>query len=263
MDSKLLDKFILFYFLIAQTTSAPILSIFNKKYMNWIPIVVHFIITNACIYQYLSEHVPFYDAITSMLPFLRILVLMPNILIFVSNVCANEKLQSIFKDLLNIKDSIENQFGAIFIGDKFMRNHIRKIFIFMFVFILNSIARAYLSSRYKFNNYADMAMYFFIDVFVLFFIFHIDLLRFLSDFLCTNLKQISKTQKMNDVQRENMLNYVCWVHRQMWNCKIQIEKRFGWILMIVIFRQFVMITGNLFYLFVLLAETKRSSPIRK
>lgn len=258
MGVELLNKYSLLYFVTVQTLYVP--EMLSGKYLKWIPLAVHSVITCVCFHILLKSQI-FFNLITLnwLLHFLRLTAALPSVSTIVYNIIMSKVVQNIPKLLLDVKSDMEIQFGAVFSYGEFIRRHNRKIVIFSCNIVINAICRAAVPTvLYKRSTDASIVtMNFFCDAFVLYFLFQIDLLYSLLRFMNANLNRISKTKKINNIQRFNMFKFITCLHRRIWRMKSVIENRFGWILMIVFLKYFLHVLVNVHWFLRLLIDHKQ------
>lgn len=240
------------YFGTAQTVCAP--SCFRWKFLKWTPLTVHLMFTSFCIY-YLPQSIHKYASKVDWLShiFLSTAVL-PSIFIIISNIISNYNIQNILYMIFDLETIIDKQFGKVQSYTQIKRRHNWKIFILLSIFVWNVICRLAFPSEYvkKTTGAAILITQFFNDMFVLYFVFHIDLLHYIIKFLNTNLEQISKPNRLNENQCEEIMMNVTLIHRKIWTIKSVIENRFVWTLMIVFFKSFIATMINVYWFFRLL-----------
>lgn len=249
MEAEIPNFHLFIYFLTAQTFSAP--KLLDCKYFKFIPIIFHILITMACAHSFfnpknLSELVRL-DWLSRIL---TSFVLFPNILTIVSNIL-NGNVPNIYKMLFDLKTHIEQRFNVVFSCVEFLRDHNKKIFKLAATLVLNAICRIFIFNKYfkRTNDMAIVTMYFFSDAFVLYLLFHIDLLRYILQFMNTHLTHTLKSKHLNGVECVDMLKYIMLVHHRMWSTKNAIENRFGWILLSMFFKSFIHIINNVYWYF--------------
>lgn len=249
MEVEILNFYSILYFVGAQTLCAP--NHFKWKYLNWIPIIVHFTLSGFCLYHLSYLEITFLSIVDWLSHILTSISVLPSILIIISNILSKYKVQNILNMLFNLKMDIEKQFGTELSYTQFKRRHNSKIFILLSIFISNVICRIVIHSAYV-KKTADVALlitHFFNDMFVLYFVFHIDLLHFIIQFMNTNLNRVTKLKSLNGMQRVELINYITLIHRRIWTIKSVIENRFVWIIMVMLFKSFIHIMINVYWFF--------------
>lgn len=246
------NYFLLYFLAAAQTRSAP--KIFNQKYLKWTPIIILSLTIIAYVYFHVYgnkqtfEHMAKIDILYKSF---NAFTIFPNVLIVIHNIKIRDREESIPKKLLILKSDIEKEFNALFNADKFLRWHTAKVFILTGSLVISTMLRVIIPPL-VIKTWAEIirvVMYFILNAFVLYFLFHVDLLRSILQFMNANLNKLSKEKKLTDEQRVDTLNYISFLHRKLWECKNMIEKQFACILVLIIFRFVVRIIFNSYQFF--------------
>lgn len=249
METKILNKYLVFYFITAQFILISKRSCW--KDLKWLPIIVHSSITCACIYFPNMETYVALALFGSISGIFTLISVLPSILTIAANIFTYKKCQNILKILIDLQTCMENQFGVTFSGFEFTRRHNFKVFLLMGVFLSLSTCRAVFVVPYlgRCTDGALTTMHFFTVVFMLYFLLHIDLLYSTLQFLSKNLDRISNSKSRSDIECLDVLNFVTYVHRKVWECKIMIENRFCWVILVVLLKFVVDIMNSSFWIF--------------
>lgn len=227
------------------------------KFLKWIPVVCHSFVTIACTYIIISERWFVDKPLTDwILDIFKLNLMLPSVLMIVSNISAKGKLQTIPNSLLNLINSTEKQFGVNFSVGKFMKFHNFYIFMKIGFHLLTSIHLEFIPLPWcsMMTDKVITIAKVFNNAFELYFLFQISLLHCMLKFLNSNLEQHSKLTKIDANRRFHILNYVSYAYCEVWVIKNNIERRLGWPLMAVFLDKFIQFTIHLYDIFRIIAK---------
>lgn len=250
MKTKILHKYFVFYFITAQFILIP--KRLCWKYLKWFPSIVHFLITIACIYILNTQsYLIIFRQVGFISELYTLVSALPSISTIAMNIFASKKQQTILKMLIDLQTYMEQTFDTKFRSVELTRRHNFKVFFVMGIFTSSATYRlVYIGTMW--NRLIDaplITLYFFEVVFLLYFLLHIDLLYCILHFLNTNLDEISRRKNRSDIQSSDQFHYISYLHRKIWKIKRKIEDRFGWILLMVLLKNFVDIMNFSYWIF--------------
>lgn len=249
MNSKNLNKYLVFYFITAQY-------IFTSKrscckYLKWLPLIVHFGIICVCLHILNVRKYMIYAQVGSISELFTLITVLPHIFMIIANIRTNKTMQNILKMMIKLHTDMEKQFGDTFNCVAFTRRHNFKIFFLICIFILSSTFRTILQGTVLTQRIdaAFNTMHFFRTTFLLYFLLHIDLLYSVLEFFNANILKMASLHKLSDIQYVDTLHYVSFVHRKIWKSTKAIENCFGWILLFLLLKYFTDVLNSAYWTF--------------
>lgn len=263
MESKLLNKYLVFYFITSQF-------IFTSKRswwkcLRWLPLIVHIGIICVCLYILNIQKYMSLAKVGSVSELYTLITVLPNIFIIIANICTNKTMENILKMMINLHTDMEKQFDDTTNCVAFTRRHNFKVVLMMCIYISNTAIRIVFFGPIL-NERIDAAMNFMSFIrttFLLHFLLHIDFVYSILEFLNLSIQKISNLSNLSDTQRFDTLNYVSFVHRKIWKSVKSIEDRFGWILLVLLWKLFLDLSNSIYWSFSFIDEGSFIYAIRK